>query len=358
MLGTAKNPPFRMPTPRSSMSPSSPTAMSSPKRKRSDSDSGESLDEYGIGHVKRRALPSALRVETDGNEPYEHDKLAMDSALDSPRSKVAERLKSLDIDPVKPLRLDPKASPEPHRNRLKPLPLFDHSKNNTFEVQSPEPPAILETPRQQPPGPMSKNTEDLAVNEIAETPNAYPQREPSPPPPSADQTRRKIAFVHISSPPPESKPSKPSSPPPPAPLASPSHSTDDIHKRPISPLTLSNLFAETPAGSSPPSSLLTWQDSEITGYDIDATSPDDDGEGINGIGFRPTPAQAYQRSQQRKQQVSEWRAREAREARQRRIERRAGRGKREVGGSSFPAESADEEAPGEKRRIVRFAEVE
>ncbi|TKA49905.1 hypothetical protein B0A55_13201 [Friedmanniomyces simplex] len=69
---------------------------------------------------------------------------------------------------------------------------------------------------------------------------------------------------------------------------------------------------------------LTWQINEITGQDIDTTSPDDDGEGINGIGFKPTAAMAYARSQRRKQQVNEWKVREAREARQRRIERRRG----------------------------------
>ena len=69
---------------------------------------------------------------------------------------------------------------------------------------------------------------------------------------------------------------------------------------------------------------LTWQDSEITGQDIDLTIGDDDGEGINGIGFKPTAAIAYARSQKRKQQVNDWRAREARDARQRRMDRRRG----------------------------------
>lgn len=91
-------------------------------------------------------------------------------------------------------------------------------------------------------------------------------------------------------------------------------------------------------------SALTWQDNEITGHELDATSPDDDGEGINGIGFRPTPAMAYARSQKRKQQVEGWRAREAREARQRRIERRRG------GSSSDPV------AGEPVRRVVRFSE--
>jgi hypothetical protein len=63
-----------------------------------------------------------------------------------------------------------------------------------------------------------------------------------------------------------------------------------------------------------------WQDSEITGHDPD--DPTDDGYGINGIGFKPTPALAWSRSQKRKQQLAELKNREAREARQHRIERR------------------------------------
>ncbi|KAL5000216.1 hypothetical protein BDV10DRAFT_162900 [Aspergillus recurvatus] len=66
--------------------------------------------------------------------------------------------------------------------------------------------------------------------------------------------------------------------------------------------------------------LLTWSDSEITGHN--PTDPDDDGYGINGIGFKPTAAIAWARSQRRKKQVAEWKNREAREARERRRERR------------------------------------
>jgi hypothetical protein len=63
-----------------------------------------------------------------------------------------------------------------------------------------------------------------------------------------------------------------------------------------------------------------WHDSEITGHD--PTDPNDDGYGINGIGFRPTPAIAWSRSQRRKQQLTDLKNREAREARQQRSERR------------------------------------
>ncbi|KAL2003282.1 hypothetical protein VTN02DRAFT_4403 [Thermoascus thermophilus] len=67
---------------------------------------------------------------------------------------------------------------------------------------------------------------------------------------------------------------------------------------------------------------LTWHDSEITGHN--PTDPSDDGYGINGIGFKPTAAIAWARSQKRQKQVAEWKSREAREARERRRERRDG----------------------------------
>ncbi|KAF2799487.1 hypothetical protein K505DRAFT_321096 [Melanomma pulvis-pyrius CBS 109.77] len=74
---------------------------------------------------------------------------------------------------------------------------------------------------------------------------------------------------------------------------------------------------------SPPRSSLTWQDSEITGHLIDPSrDPEDDGTGLNGIGFKPTPALAYARAQRRRQQLMDWRAREAKEARAKRSERR------------------------------------
>ncbi|KAJ5629062.1 hypothetical protein N7490_011290 [Penicillium lividum] len=77
--------------------------------------------------------------------------------------------------------------------------------------------------------------------------------------------------------------------------------------------------------SPPPTELskedpFTWHDYEITGHD--PTDPTDDGYGINGIGFRPTAAIAWARSQKRQRQVTEWKNREAREARGKRRERR------------------------------------
>lgn len=70
----------------------------------------------------------------------------------------------------------------------------------------------------------------------------------------------------------------------------------------------------------PVRAALTWRKDEITVYDPE--DKDDDGTGINGIGFRPTPAVAYQRSQKRRQQLVEYKKREENEARARRNQRR------------------------------------
>ncbi|OCL01678.1 hypothetical protein AOQ84DRAFT_230571 [Glonium stellatum] len=102
---------------------------------------------------------------------------------------------------------------------------------------------------------------------------------------------------------------------------------------------------------SPPLTALTWQDSEITGHLVDPSQdPDDDGTGINGIGFKPTPALAYARAQRRRQQVMEWRAREAKDARQKRSERRR-RGIAGFNGTGSGVENGKDRI----KRVVRFA---
>lgn len=107
---------------------------------------------------------------------------------------------------------------------------------------------------------------------------------------------------------------------------------------------------------SPPLSTLTWHDSEITGHLVDPSKdPDDDGTGLNGIGFRPTPALAYVRAQKRRQQILDWKAREAREARAKRSERR----RRGIGGKPSRESTIERELPEstsiDARRTVKFA---
>ena len=106
---------------------------------------------------------------------------------------------------------------------------------------------------------------------------------------------------------------------------SPSPSSSSLNLE--SPQALSNIMERPrshrrspPLDGDPEENPLSWHQSEITGHN--PTDPNDDGYGINGIGFRPTAAIAWARSQRRRQQLIDYRNREAREARQRRIERR------------------------------------
>ena len=86
---------------------------------------------------------------------------------------------------------------------------------------------------------------------------------------------------------------------------------------PLSDLRRSEL--ESPAM---PSRALWWSDAEITGHELDSRDPSDDGEGINGVGFLPTPAIAFARAERRRRQVSEWKERECKEARVKRAQKR------------------------------------
>lgn len=108
----------------------------------------------------------------------------------------------------------------------------------------------------------------------------------------------------------------------PTPIASQSTSPRSRKKQRNSP---AKSKAQEQRRSSPPiksavEDPLTWHDSEITGHEL--SDPNDDGYGINGIGFKPTAAMAWARSQKRRRQVADWRSRETREAREKRRERR------------------------------------
>lgn len=313
ILSPYRNPPYRSPTPNTSTTTPPPPGQS-PKRKRTDS-------------VEQPEPSEALCIQTNLREELDDSV----SGCDSPRSKVAEKFRDLDIDHDGDLEAKVK------RKRLK--------TNSRVSRLSPSPTrkrAVAETPVQQ----RGFNAGVSGANdEIQETPQL--DRQPSSSPSSAPEdglTRFRTASTTLQTFPnevndtlksPEATP-LPHSPrvmisPPPPPRA-------PIPDRALSPLQLHEDLSLDQAA-------LTWQDSEITGHEIDA-SLGDDGLGLNGIGFRPTPAMAYVRSQKRKQQVNEWKAREAREARQRRMDRR----RRASGGDGNGV-------GGEGRRVVRFEEV-
>ena len=112
-----------------------------------------------------------------------------------------------------------------------------------------------------------------------------------------------------------------------------------------------SLTPERQDDSSPASiRLLWWSDAEITGHGLDPRDPTDDGEGINGVGFLPTPAIAYARAERRRRQVKEWKERETREARAKRGERRRRRDPDEMINSECSTGSESNE------RKVRFVE--
>ncbi|KAL8878207.1 MAG: hypothetical protein Q9192_008500, partial [Flavoplaca navasiana] len=115
---------------------------------------------------------------------------------------------------------------------------------------------------------------------------------------------------------------------------------------------LSPVPSPIPRSKSPPSLSRWWADAEITGHD--PKDPSDDGEGINGVGFIPTPAMASARAERRRKQVAEWKSREAREARQRRSEARR---RRDVEMTNEGVGAGDGPLGGGQQRRVRFLEV-
>ncbi|KAL9029844.1 MAG: hypothetical protein Q9196_001956 [Gyalolechia fulgens] len=139
--------------------------------------------------------------------------------------------------------------------------------------------------------------------------------------------------------------------------SSTSHPTDlplEIPETPrLKPTTCpSSVPSPRPRSKSPPPLNLWWADAEITGHK--PTDPADDGYGINGVGFLPTPAIANARAERRKRQVAEWKSREAREARQRRSEARR---RRDYEMDNEGRHTSTGGLGGGQQRRVRFLEV-
>lgn len=104
--------------------------------------------------------------------------------------------------------------------------------------------------------------------------------------------------------------------------ASRSGSTPEIPETPQREPSLSPSASSQRHDMSPSltASTLWWDETEITGHD--PKDPNDDGYGINGVGFIPTPAIERARIELRKRQIAAWKVREAKEARQERSDRR------------------------------------
>ncbi|KAI5276999.1 hypothetical protein E4T47_00047 [Aureobasidium subglaciale] len=207
----------------------------------------------------------------------------------------------------------------------------------------------LDMTTQEPPTTKKRPADMLEINE---TPGAYDSIMPSPNTsrtPNTQASQRGRFILH--------PPRRITSPPPSTPIASPNLEEGPNLSLPtaikIVQEKLSTLRCDSPSTPAEDEShheddSMTWQEDEITGHHIDETA-DDDGEGINGIGFIPTPAMVTKRSEGRRRQILEWRARESREARQRRYDKR--KSNQRDSAISF------DEGASYKRRMVRFAEA-
>ena len=288
----------------------------------------------------RDRLPSSLEIlvpenSQDNNHASEGGRFSPSLSeldrCDSPRSNVAARFEALEI--------YHEADDAPRKRVKTTIDLMRGERTARFEA-TPQQSAHLQF--------NIGHKEPGNVVEIAETPGCrldVPRSSPT----SSPLARQTESLTHIptTNPSPIVKisPKRMRSPPPPLPTST---STTQSSNQPtsIKPPPKNHHKAK------PDVSGLTWQDSEITGHEIHR-SLGDDGEGINGVGFRPTPAIAQARRQKRKHQLSEWRAREAREARQRRFEKR-----QQGGGKGFSVDlnvgGDDDEG---QRRVVRFEEI-
>ena len=251
------------------------------------------------------------------------------SGSDSPRNVVADQLRGMSLTSLQAIPMSP-LSPTDDTAHKKPklaagrvdsgLSLAEHLKGVKTKKVGGAHTKDTDTPRKL----------KLATREVPETPQAYTQ-----PRILSDiaALAQPTAFV-----------SSPISAPLPTLTAS------------IQPTSEQYTTSPRQRKTSPPPSTLTWQDDEITGHLADPSKdPDDDGTGLNGIGFKPTPAMAYVRTQKRRQQILDWKAREAREARAKRSERR----RRGIGGRSSREATVEREMPAatnvDSRRTVKFA---
>ncbi|EUC49754.1 hypothetical protein COCMIDRAFT_1586 [Bipolaris oryzae ATCC 44560] len=259
----------------------------SPKRKR---DQPAPIPLLNTALALRPALESRPR-----------DTSAPSSGGDSPRNAVADQLRDMTLTALAAIPLSPLT---PTDDVLRKRPKLDATRVDSIVGPSTE--SVQETPTK-----YNKNNRDAfdigAGTPVAESSRVIPKTPQSSQPrllPDIASFAQPTIFASS----PASKSAQPH--------VSADHELQAQHGSP----SRSHARKRSPT---PPPPTLTWQDSEITGHLVDpSTDPDDDGTGINGIGFKPTPALAYARSQKRRQQLNEWKLRETREARARRSERR------------------------------------
>lgn len=327
-----------------------PAAYSSPKRKRRDLDFDHTID----------FSPSPSRLRTESPLPLLDGEITGEG---SPRTVVAGQLSALNIEkegPMPKLKLELPAKPVSKTQIIRVShgglsSMEDPRKQSLLQSSRPVPGAQSERVFQETtahaPGPDTHESKDRALyyTTVTDATVNYtgsddrPLMDPritsghaSPPFTLADsQNSKGMDLVQE-----YNLPNTPSS----APSNAKGTQEPEVPETPTIQPSSPTLPAPLRLKSPPPLNLSS-AGSEVVSPD----SSFDDLTGVNGIGYRPTPAMAYARAQRRKQQVAEWKSREAREARQRRSERRAGR-------MGMEKEVGMREVMGLQGRKVRFVE--
>jgi hypothetical protein len=291
------------------MNPADP-ALSTPKRKRSLPST-----------VARKGSPSILTTNLAGATLPDED-----AASGSPRTRVAYRFQGLDLESVAITKLDLRSSSQAGSAVEEDDPLRKRPK--ILEGESAE---IPETPEG-----LEGSFGSDGIEEPSQNFQGSLQRNDEPGPVVfkglGDHTRSSSSKLSRSYPSINR-------------LAdSKSRGRKRLSSPPLSSTMDASLLDTEDMVVDPDRAALTWHEDEITGHD--PSDPEDDGEGINGIGFKPTLAEARARAERRRQQMAEYKSREMKEARAKRSERRRG-------SASITTGSKEEAA-----RRVRFSEAE
>lgn len=244
-------------------------------------------------------LNTALAIRPAQTPPRRHSP-APSTGPDSPRNAVADQLRGMTLIATAAIPMSP-LTPTDHVIRKKP-------KLGAMDLDELDGASMQPVPKNVKPRTEANILDTAALERTSDTAREIPETPQAPRPRIVTDIAafaQPTAFVSSSD----------SSGSPGASFSSQTSETPTSTHRPPA--------KSYPRSSTPPPSTLTWRDDEITGHLTGpANDPDDDGTGLNGIGFKPTPAIAYQRAQRRKQQLQEWKARETREARAKRSQRR------------------------------------
>ena len=219
--------------------------------------------------------------------------------------------------PGQPPRADASPAEKSPRGCENGSPPQNADQQDTDEVMEDTKIAVRERDSADPENEGSTETADLPPQE---SPLEDTLMEPSPVPPNPKRATKKRAKTPTTTPKRTSKKAKKK-----AKKKPPAEDPDSSDREIVDPLRAS----------------LTWQEDEITVYDPE--DADDDGEGMDGVGFQPPPGAARATARRKLGQLAGYRRMVEQEARERRRRRRGGR---------------EKDGEGERVTRVRFLEGE